>query len=141
MNIGEAARLSGVAAKTIRYYESVGLIGPAERSAAGYRVYGERDVQTLRFIHRARGLGFSVEDVGNLLALWQNKQRASAEVKALAARHVARIDEKVAELGAMRDTLVDLMARCQGDSRPDCPILADLAADGSGPSGERGTRP
>ena len=127
MNIGEAARRSGVAAKTIRYYESIGLISPASRSASGYRVYGDGDVRTLLFIQRARGLGFSVEDVGNLLALWKNKQRASQEVKALAARHVDRIDEKLAELTGMRATLVDLMARCQGDSRPDCPILADLA--------------
>ena len=127
MNIGVVARQSGVAAKTIRYYESVGLIAPAVRTAAGYRVYDHRDVEMLRFIQRARSLGFSVEDVGNLLALWQDRQRSSSEVKALARRRVEDIDRKMAELEEMRASLTDLMQRCHGDQRPDCPILSGLA--------------
>lgn len=132
MNIGAAARQSGVPAKTIRYYESVGLISAAERTAAGYRVYGQHDVETLRFVQRARSLGFSVEDVGNLLALWQDRARSSAEVKALARRRVTDIDRKIAELTEMRATLKDLMRRCHGDQRPDCPILNGLAGDREG---------
>ncbi len=127
MNIGAAARHSGVPAKTIRYYESVGLIAPAERTAAGYRFYDTRGVETLRFVQRARSLGFSVDDVGSLLALWQDRQRSSAEVKALARRRVDDIDRKIAELTEMRATLTDLMQRCHGDQRPDCPILSGLA--------------
>ncbi len=127
MNIGEAANRSGVPAKTIRYYESIRLIAPAERTAAGYRVYSDADVQTLRFIARARGLGFSVADCANLLALWQDKSRASADVKALARQQVDKIEAKIAELESMRETLDDLMERCHGDARPDCPILSDLA--------------
>ena len=127
MNIGEAASRSGVAAKTIRYYESIGLISPASRSQSGYRIYDARDVETLRFVQRGRGLGFSVDDVSNLLALWRDRNRASFHVKALARRHVEQIDAKIAELRGMRDTLEHLIDRCQGDERPDCPILADLA--------------
>lgn len=127
MNIGTAAERSGVAAKTIRYYESVGLIQPAERTAAGYRVYGTQDVETLRFVQRARSLGFSVEEVSNLLALWRDRSRSSAEVKALARHRVEDIDRKVAELTEMRETLLHLMERCHGDDRPDCPILQGLA--------------
>lgn len=127
MNIGTAARQSGVPAKTIRYYESVGLIQPAERSAAGYRVYGKQDVETLRFVQRARSLGFSVEEVGSLLTLWRDRSRSSAEVKALARHRVADIDRKIAELTEMRETLTHLMERCHGDDRPDCPILQGLA--------------
>ncbi len=127
MHIGTVAKKSGIAAKTIRYYESIGLIDSAERTDSGYRVYGQRDVETLRFIQRARSLGFSVADVGNLLALWRDKQRASAQVKALATRHVEEIDLKIAELRAMRDALGDLVERCHGDDRPDCPILTNLA--------------
>lgn len=131
MNIGTAARQSGVPAKTIRYYESVGLIAPAERTASGYRVYDHRDVETLRFVQRARSLGFPVEEVGSLLALWRDRARSSAEVKALAARRVADIDRKLAELAEMRDTLTHLMERCHGDARPDCPILQGLAGKAS----------
>jgi MerR family copper efflux transcriptional regulator len=127
MNIGTAARQSGVPAKTIRYYESVGLIDAADRTAAGYRVYSPRDVETLRFVQRGRRLGFSVEEVGNLLALWYDRSRNSAEVKALAQHRVADIDRKIAELTEMRETLTDLMERCHGDARPDCPILQGLA--------------
>ena len=127
MQIGSVAEKSGVSAKAIRYYESIGLIAAAHRTHSGYRVYGERDVQTLRFIQRARGLGFSVDDVGNLLTLWRDTERHSAQVKALAANHVAEIDRKIAGLRGMRDTLTHLMARCHGDARPECPILDDLA--------------
>ena len=127
MQIGDAARQSGVPAKTIRYYEEVGLIEPARRSAGGYRVYGEREVQTLRFIQRARSLGFPVGDVAGLLALWRDRARHSAQVKALAERHLGEIDRKIAELQGMRDTLEHLVARCHGNERPECPILADLA--------------
>ena len=134
MNIGTAARQSGVPAKTIRYYESVGLIQPAERSAAGYRVYDKQDVETLRFVQRARSLGFSVEEVGSLLALWRDRSRSSAEVKALARHRVEDIDRKITELTEMRETLLHLMERCHGDARPDCPILQGLA----GKAGQRG---
>jgi len=127
LNIGEVAEKSGVPPKTIRYYEDVGLIPPARRTESGYRHYNDRDLETLRFVQRARSLGFSVKDVGALLALWHDSARASAEVKALAADHVREIDRKLAELKSMRRTLVDLMDRCHGDDRPDCPILDDLA--------------
>ncbi len=127
MNIGQAAELSGVTPKTIRYYESIGLITAAPRTDGGYRNYGDQDVAFLSFIQRARGLGFSVADVNNLLALYHDKERASADVKALAGRHVQAIDQKIAELQAIRATLGHLMEKCHGDDRPDCPILDDLA--------------
>ena len=127
MQIGTVSERSGVPAKTIRYYESIGLIAQAPRTGGGYRDYDERDVATLRFIQRARSLGFSVSEVGDLLALWRDQGRASAQVKRLAERHVEDIDRKVAELRGMRATLVDLIERCHGDERPDCPILDDLA--------------
>ncbi len=129
MQIGTVAEKSGISAKAIRYYESIGLIQAAHRSHSGYRIYGERDLRTLHFIQRARGLGFSVEEVGGLLALWRDTDRHSAQVKALAQRHIADIDRKIAELGGMRDTLADLIERCHGDDRPDCPILDDLAGE------------
>ena len=129
MNIGEAAEVSGVPAKTIRYYESIGLIRPANRAANGYRHYGDIDVQTLRFVNRARGLGFSVKDVSELLALYRDKSRRSSDVKRIALANIAHIDRKIAELQSMRATLTDLTHKCHGDHRPDCPILADLAAD------------
>ena len=142
MNIGEVAKRSGVPAKTIRYYESIGLISPAERTAAGYRVYGDRELQTLRFIQRARNLGFSVKQVSELLALWQDRERASGDVKAVARRHLAEIDQRMAELQSMRDTLEHLIGRCHGDARPDCPILADLAGEAAGESsGSSARRP
>lgn len=140
MTIGEVAKRSGVPAKTIRYYESIGLIQPAARTAAGYRVYGETDLQTLRFVQRARNLGFSVKQVGELLALWRDRQRSSADVKAVASRHLDEIDRRMAELQSMRATLEHLIGRCHGDHRPDCPILADLAGEdaaGEGPAGRR----
>ena len=127
MNIGEAARRSGVSAKTIRYYESVGLIPAAGRTASGYRAYTANEVETLRFIHRARSLGFSVGDVGGLLELWRDRSRASADVKAIALKHVADIERKIAELDTIRRTLLDLTTRCCGDDHPECPILEELA--------------
>jgi len=128
MNIGEAAELSGVSAKTIRYYESVGLIQKPRRRDNGYRSYTEAEVDQLRFINRARGLGFSVQQVSELLSLYQDKQRLSAEVKSIALQHASEIERKVNELQALRDTLLDLAKQCHGDDRPDCPILEDLAA-------------
>ena len=126
MNIKDAARRSGLPAKTIRYYESVGLIRPM-RGENGYRRFDERTVATLRFIARARSLGFSVEDCRALLALWQDRDRASADVKRLAETHLAGIERKIAELEGMRATLTHLVACCAGDERPDCPILDGLA--------------
>ena len=127
MNIGTAAEKSGVATKTIRYYESVGLIAPALRSDNGYRVYDDAGVESLRFIQRARSLGFSVKDTASLLALWQDRDRSSAAVKQMARSQVAAIDCKIAELDSMRRTLIDLIERCHGDARPNCPILDDFA--------------
>ncbi len=129
MNIGQVAARSGVPAKTIRYYEEIGLIAPAERSDGGYRLYGDRDVAVLRFLKRARGLGFSVEECRGLLALYRDTHRASADVRALARRRVADIEHRIAELQAMRATLTDLIARCHGDERPECAILDDLAGE------------
>lgn len=130
MNIGQAANASGMPAKTIRYYESVGLIPPAERTRSGYRVYGETDIHTLRFIRRARELGFSVETVERLLALWQDRKRSSSDVKSVALRHAEALERKIAEMQAMKRTLLHLAAHCHGDERPDCPILDDLARQG-----------
>lgn len=130
MNIGEAARASSLPAKTIRYYEEIGLIAPAGRSDGNYRVYNDREVQTLRFIRRARSLGFSVGEVAELLDLWRDRRRSSRQVRALASRHLRDIDGKIAALETMRDTLNQLIERCHGDARPDCPILADLAGHG-----------
>lgn len=132
MNIGEAARESGVTAKMIRYYESVGLLAPKARTDAGYRVYGAPEVHTLRFIRQARHLGFSIDDIRRLLTLWQDRSRASAEVKAIALQHVADLEHRIAELSEMRDTLAHLAQHCHGDARPDCPILEGLAHAGDG---------
>lgn len=128
MNIGEAAKKSGLMPKMIRYYESIELLRPAGRSASGYRHYNENDLHTLAFIRRSRDLGFSLDEVGKLLTLWQDRQRASADVKALAAQHVRELNRKIEELSTLRDTLQDLVEHCQGDHRPDCPILKDLAS-------------
>lgn len=128
MNIGQAAAASGVSAKMIRYYESIGLLAKAARRENGYRDYDERDVHDLRFIKRARNLGFSVEATGELLALWRDRSRASADVKSFAMRHVSDLEAKISELQAMTRTLRHLASHCHGDARPDCPILDDLAA-------------
>ncbi|MGE7957453.1 Cu(I)-responsive transcriptional regulator [Pseudomonas sp. NPDC089530] len=130
MNIGQAARKSGLSAKMIRYYESIGLLRPAHRSDSGYRLYGDDDLHSLAFIKRSRDLGFSLEEVGKLLTLWQDRQRASADVKALARQHIDELNRKIAELAGLRDTLQDLVQHCHGDHRPDCPILKDLASGG-----------
>ena len=127
MNIGQVASHSGVNAKTIRYYESIGLIPEASRTQSGYRTYSDRDVAILRVVSHSRDLGFSVKNVARLLDLWRNTERASADVKALALAHVAEVDRKILELQRMRDTLTDLTHRCHGDDRPDCPILEELA--------------
>jgi Cu(I)-responsive transcriptional regulator len=127
MNIGEAAAASGVSAKMIRHYEENGFVPKAGRTVAGYRVYRENDVHALRFIRRARDLGFSLKEIKDLLGLWQNRRRASADVKRMAEKHVRELDQKIAEMQAMRKTLVNLTEHCHGDNRPDCPILEDLA--------------
>ena len=127
MNIGEAAAASGVSAKMLRYYESIGLITAVGRAANGYRVYGRSDVDTLRFIRRARDFGIPIERVRLLVGLWRDDDRPSREVKAIALRHVADLEAKIAELTAMRDALSRLAKGCRGDGRPECPILSDLA--------------
>lgn len=128
MNIGQAARASGVSAKMIRHYESLGLIAAPARTEAGYRVYGDREVHLLRFIRHARDLGFSLAQTAELLGLWQDRTRPSRQVRALAQTHLTELDAKLAELQAMRATLAQLVACCHGDERPDCPILDTLAA-------------
>ncbi|MCD5994292.1 Cu(I)-responsive transcriptional regulator [Pseudomonas sp. CDFA 602] len=130
MNIGQAAKSSGLSAKMIRYYESTGLLRAAHRSDSGYRLYGPDDLHSLAFIKRSRDLGFSLEEVGKLLTLWQDRQRASADVKALARQHIVDLNQKIEELASLRDTLQELVEHCQGDDRPDCPILKDLASGG-----------
>lgn len=127
-NIGEAARASGVTAKMVRHYESIGLLPPARRTEAGYRQYGMDDVRILQFIHRGRALGFSLDQIAGLLALWRDKERASADVRRLALEHIDELDRKIAELEAMKRTLAALASSCHGDERSDCPILDDLAA-------------
>ncbi len=128
MNIGEAARQSGISAKMIRYYEEIGLIPPADRRASGYRDYSEADVHELRFICRARDLGFMVAEISELLGLWRDRGRRSGEVKALACEHITRLRRKIDDLQAMVDTLETLADRCAGDDRPDCPIIERLGA-------------
>jgi MerR family copper efflux transcriptional regulator len=128
LNIGDAAKASGVSAKMIRHYEAIGLLKEAKRTDAGYRVYSEQDVRVLQFVHRARALGFSLDQIGTLLSLWQDQGRASADVRALARSHIDALDRKIAEMEAMRRTLETLAASCHGDTRSDCPILDDLAA-------------
>ena len=129
MNIGQAAKASGVSAKMIRHYESLGLFPEAQRTEAGYRQYGERDLSTLRFIRQSRDLGFSLEQIRDLLGLWQNRRRPSRQVKALAQAHIAELDAKLQELQAMRATLAHLVHCCAGDERPDCPIIDRLSAE------------
>ena len=127
MNIGEAARHSGVSAKMIRHYEGIGLIPKASRTYSNYRTYSGKDVHTLRFIRQARSLGFSIKQIEELLGLWRNQRRPSSKVKALALAHIAELDARIAELEAMKRTLASLAEHCHGDDRPDCPIIDDLA--------------
>ena len=134
MKIADVAEASGLTAKTIRYYEDIGLVRPA-RGTNGYRAFEETDVHKLRFLARARSLGFSIKECRTLISLYEDRRRASADVKALAEAHLRRIDRKIAELEGLRGTLATLVAQCHGDERPDCPILQDLA--GPDRAGER----
>jgi Cu(I)-responsive transcriptional regulator len=146
MNIGQAAKASGVSAKMIRHYESVGLFPGAPRTESGYRQYTEREVSTLRFIRHSRDLGFSIEQIRELLGLWQNRKRPSRQVRALAQAHLKELDQKLQELQAMKATLEHLVHCCHGDDRPDCPIIDTLAQDtlstpSRGPGKTAGLRP
>ena len=127
MNIGDVAKASGLPAKTIRYYEDIGLVRPA-RTANGYRTFSDQDLHKLRFLGRSRALGFSIEDCRALLALYEDEDRASAEVRKIASRHLAEIERKIADLRSLSDTLTHLVRTCAGDERPDCPILDDLGS-------------
>ncbi|RVH24474.1 Cu(I)-responsive transcriptional regulator [Sinorhizobium meliloti] len=127
MNIGQASNASGVSSKMIRYYEQIGLIKPAHRTASSYRTYGDNDVHTLRFVRRARDLGFSVEQIKELLALWRDRSRASSDVKAVALEHVAELERKIAAIQEMAKTLKHLASHCHGDDRPECPIIEEIA--------------
>lgn len=127
MNIGAVAKASGVSTKMIRHYESIGLLSPASRSDSGYRRYSEKDVGNLQFIRRARDLGFSLEEIRNLLGLWQDRTRPSREVKALAQQHLDFLDKKLEEILSMKTALAHLVSCCHGDERPDCPILEGIA--------------
>lgn len=134
MNISAAAERSGVSAKMIRYYEAVGLLMPAERRDNGYRDYGDSDVAMLQFVRRTRDLGFSLEEVGALLALWRDRRRSSRAVRRLAEKHLANIEARMAEMRTLSRTLKKLVRACHGDDRPDCPILDDLAAPRAKPA-------
>ncbi len=127
MNIGEAAKASGVSAKMIRHYEQVGLVPPAARTDSGYRQYSDADIHSLRFIRRSRDLGFSIREISELLDLWRNRRRPSRLVKSLAEAHIEALEQKARELLAMKETLEHLVQCCHGDDRPDCPILDTLA--------------
>jgi Cu(I)-responsive transcriptional regulator len=129
LNIGAAATASGVSAKMIRHYESIGLIPAPKRTMAGYRTYSENDIHILRFIRQARNLGFPVQQIAQLLGLWHNQRRSSSQVKALAVEQIRHLDEKIAEMQSMKATLEHLALHCHGDERPECPILEGLAAD------------
>lgn len=129
VTIGEAAQASGVSAKMVRHYESLGLLGDVARTEGGYRQYGEADIHTLRFIKRARDLGFSMAEIAELVSLWHDRGRASSEVKRVAEQHVAELDKRIQALQTMRQTLGTLLRHCHGDGRPECPILDDLAGE------------
>ena len=139
LNIGQAAAASGVSAKMIRHYEEVGLLPAARRTDAGYRQYGDADVQTLRFVRHSRDLGFSIEQIQELLGLWQNRKRPSRQVRALAQAHIEELDAKLRELQAMKASLEHLVHCCHGDERPDCPIIDTLADQGAGLAGGAGS--
>jgi MerR family copper efflux transcriptional regulator len=139
INIGQAAKASGLSAKMIRHYEGAGLIPAATRSDAGYRLYGERDIHTLKFVRHARDLGFSLAEIHELVGLWQDRARPSRQVKALAQAHIRELEQKAQELLAMKATLEQLVHCCHGDDRPDCPILETLANDAP-PLPRQGTR-
>ncbi|GAB1406555.1 Cu(I)-responsive transcriptional regulator [Thermomonas brevis] len=141
MNIGEAAKASGVSAKMIRYYEQNGLLPPAGRTGAGYRVYSAADVHRLRFVRRARDLGFRIAEIAELLELWNDRARHSADVRRLALDHIVELKRRMADLRAMTDTLETLVAACAGDARPECPILAGLERDADAAAVETGTPP
>ena len=128
VTIGMASRMSGVTPKMVRHYESLGLLPTVARTDSGYRRYSDKEVHTLRFIRRARDLGFSMAEIAELLKLWQNRRRASADVKRIAMAHVADLEQRIAEMQSMKQTLTHLAHCCQGNSRPDCPILTELAA-------------
>lgn len=128
MNIGQAARASGLPTKTVRYYADIGLVAPSARRDNGYRDYADPEVQKLRFVQRARNFGFSIDDCRELLALYEDRSRASADVKAIALERIAEIEAKMAELQTLKDELSHLAAECHGDNRPDCPILQGLSA-------------
>lgn len=130
LNIGQAAARAGLSAKMVRHYESLGLLPKVRRTDAGYRQYGDAEVHTLRFIRRGRELGFSIAEIAELLKLWQNRRRASADVKRIALAHVADLERRMAEMAEMRDTLSHLAGSCHGDERPSCPILEELGQRG-----------
>jgi len=143
VNIGEAAKATGVSAKMIRHYEAIGLLPKPPRAESGYRRYQASDLHVLRFVRQARAVGFATDDIRHLLALWQDRRRPAREVKALAQQHLAEIDARIAELRAIADALAHLVAHCRGDHRPDCPILDALAEGRSVRSGKApdGARP
>lgn len=136
-NIGEASSRSGVSAKMVRHYESLGLLPSIERTESGYRLYSEREVHTLRFIKRSRDLGFSMAEISELLKLWQNRRRSSADVRRIASKHVEELNQRMAEMEAMRRTLEHLIHGCRGDHRPDCPILDELQGPEEAPARKR----
>jgi Cu(I)-responsive transcriptional regulator len=137
MNIGEAARQSGVSAKMVRHYESLGLLPQVQRSDSGYRQYSDAEVHTLRFIKRSRELGFSMPEIAELVSLWQNRRRASENVRRIAQKHADDLAQRIAAMQAMQKTLGHLIHCCQGNDRPDCPILDDLAGAAPGPVPQR----
>lgn len=126
VSIGEAAQRSGVSARMVRHYEGLGLLPAVARTESGYRQYGEADIHTLRFIKRSRDLGFSMEEIAELVGLWNNRRRASSSVKRIAEKHLGELEQRIADMQSMRSTLAHLVHCCHGDARPDCPILDDL---------------
>ncbi|BEP94381.1 Cu(I)-responsive transcriptional regulator [Acidovorax sp. A79] len=141
LSIGEAARSAGISARMVRHYESLGLLSAVARTDSGYRQYTEADVHTLHFIRRSRDLGFSMEEIAELLALWHDRSRASSQVKRIAQAHIDDLSERIAAMQAMQRTLKTLVSCCQGNDRPDCPILDDLAAAPGTPPAPRPARP